>query len=84
MKYSGIIIPSYDGEVPTKDADDEYFYYFDGWSREEGKESGIKDYNLAGVSADLTFYAAFSKREKVYYTITWAFNGGDVIEDIAI
>ncbi|MBQ4395551.1 MAG: InlB B-repeat-containing protein [Paludibacteraceae bacterium] len=49
--------------TPTKDADAQYTYTFDGWSTTDG---GDKLPSLPAVSADATYFAHYSKTEKKY------------------
>ena len=49
--------------TPTKDADAQYTYTFDGWSTTDG---GDKLASLPAVSADATYFAHYSKTEKKY------------------
>ncbi len=55
-------IPAYTS-TPTKDADAQYTYTFDGWSTTDG---GDKLASLPVVSADATYFAHYSKTEKKY------------------
>ena len=55
-------IPAYTS-TPTKDADAQYTYTFDGWSTTDG---GDKLASLPAVSADATYFAHYSKTEKKY------------------
>ena len=64
--------PSYDGEVPTKAADEQYTYAFKGWSPE-----------VSAVMGNITYVAQFEavpieEGEKTY-TVTWK-NGDTVLE----
>ena len=56
--------PTYNGSTPTKEADSEYTYAFNGWSPA-----------VATVTTDATYTAAYSQT-KVQYTLTWNFDGG--------
>ena len=62
--------PSYDSEVPTKAADAEHTYTFVGWATSANQETGTLEANLPAVTADVTYYAAFSKTPRTY-TVTW-------------
>ena len=71
----------YDRENPTKPADAEYTYTFEGWSTTPGGEL-ISGYPVAGET-DLAYYAVYSKTANVY-TITWKADGNVVhTEEIA-
>ena len=56
--------PTYNGSNPTKEADSEYTYAFNGWTPA-----------VATVTTDATYTAAYSQT-KVQYTLTWNFDGG--------
>ena len=62
--------PSYDGTEPTKAADAEHTYTFVGWATSANQETGTLEANLPAVTADVTYYAAFSKTPRTY-TVTW-------------
>ena len=62
--------PSYDGAEPTKAADAEHTYTFAGWATSANQETGTLEENLPAVTADVTYYAAFSKTPRTY-TVTW-------------
>ena len=62
--------PSYDGTEPTKAADAEHTYIFAGWATSANQETGTLEANLPAVTADVTYYAAFSKTPRTY-TVTW-------------
>lgn len=53
--------PVYDGAEPVKDADDEFVYTFAGWSAAEDGEALA---GLPAVTANVTYYAVFTKSEK--------------------
>lgn len=69
--------PSYDGATPTKAEDDMYTYTFAGWATEPNKEAGTLEDNLPNVTADVTYYEAFSKTQK-QYTVTGTIDNGTV------
>lgn len=54
-------LPSFDGITPVKDADDNYTYTFAGWSTTENGDALAE---LPAVTADVTYYAVFTKSEK--------------------
>lgn len=62
--------PSYDGTEPTKAADAEHTYTFAGWATSANQETGTLEANLPAVTADVTYYAAFSKTPRTY-TVTF-------------
>ncbi len=72
-------IPSYDGAVPEKPDDDAYTYTFAGWAAAPGLEEGVPDSELPPVTADVTYYAAFSRTLKGY-TVIWKNWDGTVLE----
>lgn len=58
--------PSYDSEVPTKAADAEHTYTFVGWATTPNQTSGSAVDALPNVTADVTYYAAFSATKQTY------------------
>ena len=58
--------PSYDSEVPTKAADAEHTYTFVGWATTTNQTSGSTVDALPNVTADVTYYAAFSATKQTY------------------
>lgn len=70
--------PSFDKADPTKAEDDMYTYTFAGWATEPNKEAGTLEANLPDVTADVTYYAAFSKKLKTYTVTGTINNGGNV------
>ena len=61
-------LPSYNGETPKKEADEQYTYEFSGWSPE-----------IKPVAGDTTYYAIFDKKPNEY-TITWKNYDGTILE----
>ena len=61
-------IPSYEGETPTKEKDDQYTYKFSGWSPE-----------IRPVDGNTIYYAMFDKTVN-NYTITWKNYDGSILE----
>ena len=55
--------PSYDGEEPTKDEDDDYTYTFIGWTDENNTFYALDD-DLPAVTADVTYTATFDATPK--------------------
>lgn len=51
--------PSYDGEEPVKEADEEFTYEFAGWADKPGQEEGVSAEELPEVTGDAVYYAAF-------------------------
>ncbi|MBQ4629496.1 MAG: InlB B-repeat-containing protein [Clostridia bacterium] len=66
---------TYDGAEPTKDADVQYTYTFDGWNT-KADGSGDKWKSGDTVTGDVTYYAQFAKTVN-QYTVAWDTNGGD-------
>lgn len=62
--------PSYNGDNPTKPADNNYTYTFVGWATEPNLTTGVADTALPKVTGNVTYYAAFSKTEITRYNIT--------------
>lgn len=62
--------PSYDGTEPTKAADAEHTYTFVGWATTPNQTSGSAVVDLPNVTADVTYYAAFSATPRTY-TVTY-------------
>ncbi len=58
--------PSYDGTEPTKAADAEHTYTFAGWATTPNQTSGSAVDALPNVTADVTYYAAFSATKQTY------------------
>ncbi len=80
--------PSYDGAAPAKSSDATYDYTFAGWATSPNQESGTAAANLADVSDNVTYYAAFSKTQRTdvqpsTYTVTWKNYDGQTIASFA-
>lgn len=58
--------PSYGGTEPTKAADAEHTYTFVGWATTPNQTSGSAVVDLPNVTADVTYYAAFSATKQTY------------------
>ena len=61
--------PTYPNSNPTKPATDQYTYSFAGWATSDSQETGTSASALPVVTADKTYYAAFSKTTRSY-TVT--------------
>ena len=61
-------MPSYDGENPTRDSDDQYSYTFSGWSPE-----------VSEVISNITYIAQFISNVNSY-TVTWQNYDGSILE----
>lgn len=68
--------PSYDGNDPTKPADNNNTYTFVGWATESNQTTGVAEENLDKVTGHTTYYAAFSKTEITRYSITINYQDG--------
>ncbi len=68
---------TYDGTVPTKDADVQYTYTFDHWNT-KADGSGDKWKSGDTVSGDVTYYAQFATKLNKY-TVNWDANGGNAL-----
>jgi uncharacterized repeat protein (TIGR02543 family) len=55
--------PVFDGKEPAKASDGTYNYTFEGWAEEPGSETGKAAADLPEVTGNITYYAAFSKKE---------------------
>lgn len=60
--------PNYDGEIPTKENNEQYSYVFENWSPE-----------VIEATKDFTYVAQY-KQVTNTYTITWTNENGDVLE----
>ena len=65
--------PIFNGNNPTKAADVQFTYTFEGWSTTSYDVSGTDASLLPTVSGNTTYYAAFSKTAK-QYTVTFSTN----------
>ena len=61
-------MPVYTGKAPTKEADEQYTYYFAGW-----------DKSIVVATADAVYTAVYTTEVKTY-TITWVNEDGTVLE----
>ena len=61
-------VPSYDGEEPTKEGDDQYTYTFTGW-----------DPAVGAITSDTVYTAQFGEDVNTY-TVTWVNWNGDELE----
>ncbi len=71
---------AYNHPLPTKDADANYTYAFDGWATATNKDT--KDYANGAtpkVTGNATYYAHFAKTGKEY-AITWVDGDGNVLQ----
>lgn len=64
-------MPSYDGGTPTKAADSDYTYTFNGW-----------DPAIASVTGDVTYTATYTSTAIVKHTVTFDANGGEGSMDV--
>lgn len=71
-------VPVFDGTIPTKTADAQYTYTFDGWSTTNGGALAYaKDAALPALTADVTYYAHFATATN-NYRIIWKSENGKV------
>ncbi len=56
-------LPAYNGTAPSKASDGRYNYTFAGWSLKSNQETGTPADKLPAVTDNVTYYAAFSKKE---------------------
>ncbi|MDR0910129.1 MAG: hypothetical protein LBM77_10235 [Spirochaetaceae bacterium] len=63
---------------PVRDPDDNYLYTFEGFASTPNQEVGMNILNYQPVTADVTYYAAFSKFNR-YYWVHWYNQEGTVI-----
>ena len=70
-------VPVYGGATPTKDADDDYTYAFDGWTTTPGSGTVLTGAlpAVTGVTTYYAHYAATAKGPKTY-TVIFMPNGG--------
>ncbi len=71
-------VPVFDGTIPTKTADAQYTYTFDGWSTTDGGALAYAlDDALPALTADVTYYAHFATATN-NYRIIWKSENGKV------
>jgi len=70
---------SYDGATPTKEADDNFAYTFDGWSLTDG---GAKLSPMPTVSGEMTLYAHYSTTPR--YKVTFANYDGTPLQQESV
>ena len=58
--------PSYGGDEPTKEADEENTYSFVGWSTDPNAATGMAEEGLPVVTDNVTYYAIFSSTTRQY------------------
>lgn len=69
---------SYPGSTPTKDADAQYTYTFDGWSTELNGDKVYEIGETPAATTDATYYAHYSSAVNSY-VITWKDGDGNTI-----
>ena len=70
--------PAFGGTIPTKTADAQYTYTFDGWSTTDGGELAYASGDeLPSLTADVTYYAHFATTTN-NYRIIWKSENGKV------
>ena len=69
----------YGGTTPTKAATAQYTYTFAGWATSANQTTGVPVSSLPAVTANVTYYAAFSQTVNTY-TITWKNYDGSTLE----
>ena len=69
----------YGGTTPTKAATPQYTYTFAGWATSANQTTGTPVSGLPAVTANVTYYAAFSQTVNTY-TITWKNYDGSTLE----
>lgn len=70
-------IPTYGGETPTKDGDDQYSYVYDGWSSSANGNRLTPP--LPALTEDAIFYAHFAQTTRTYMVI-WKNEDGTTLE----
>lgn len=71
--------PSFDAAAPTKTGTAQYSYAFAGWGTSEAQETGLQAAELAAVTADVTYYALFTKTTNSY-EVKWAITSENILE----
>lgn len=65
--------PSYDGEVPTKEATAQYTYTFSGWSP-----------NISSVKESVTYEAQFTEKVRTYKVTFYSEDGATVLDTVIV
>lgn len=70
---------AYNHPLPTKDADANYTYAFDGWTTTVGGSTVLANGATPKVTGDATYYAHFARTGNEY-AITWVDGDGNVLQ----
>ena len=73
------ITPEYNGEAPTKAADNDYTYEFDGWNIEGGDDTLYNTGTFPTVTENVTYIAHFNPTAITKYTVTWKDEDGTTL-----
>ena len=75
-------VPVFDGTTPTKTADAQYTYTFDGWSTTEGGALAYAtDVALPALTGNVTYYAHFKTTTNTY-DVYWRSEDGKVLYEM--
>ena len=69
--------PVYDGETPSKPADDDYRYVFSGWSSDGGATVCNTD-TFPAVTGDITYTAQFTQKPKFFAKHSLTLDDGNI------